>query len=397
MKYSPIVNGQTQASNHEDKRAAKTEMGIEAHLEENSQTANDKEDLFREEKDEEPPAEKLSPLRRLALVASLLFCVFVIFAFAFLLPCHGVKCKGEGNCKPQSSPSTWTRNINIFGFEPAFIKVFGLKNDLSTHIVLGYSVCQDRSKNGCSGGLVGYGGPNVERLWSIPTNSTVLAIVCRHPASSEYPICVISSNQSELYQISIHDGDLKWKVMVSGKIKSFDIIGSSDVVLLKGELSGLSKRSLKQPRKEVITIISGESGKMIGSSISLSVSEIDHLITTLAVNNTEFVLICSRTQSSVVAISVKDLYRKARGTCNATFVTKWGSHKPDPATGLIEVLSNAVPLQKPVLVDLNSDAIKDIVICGKGAENEQIQVMALNGVNLKLLWKVDLPSTSVDK
>ena len=416
-KYSPLLNnfgsGKNKTGDKWKDGDHTEEMATEADREK-LQDSNDTEDLFREEKDEPPPAEKLSPLRRLALLASLLFCVFVIFAFAFLLPCHGVKCKA--NCKHgntnNSLPflSEWVNSINISGIKPAFIKVVGFNHEPLKDIMLGYSA-EQFCHGVCSGGLAAYSGVDGKRLWNLPTNGSVTSMVCRQTRNKDsQPLCIVSGMKSHLYRVGIDVGNLEWIGVLSGKIKDFDIVrglqgdSAGDVVALQSLTSGKHRRDLSDQGRERLVLVSGLSGLVIGSAIPLPQNQISSsvLVTTHGLaDKTEFVLFESHSANhptnTLWAISARDLYKKTQNRWNSSSAIKWGTHSPDSATGFIQVVPDSVIPLTPVLQDLNFDGIRDIVICKRNANSKSIQVTALDGVNLQVLWQSSLPDSTIDK
>ena len=90
---------------------------------EGSGSSDNERSLDGEESTGSTEKQPLSMKRRIALVGALLLCVFTIFAFAFLLPCHKPKCQKNPGCpgKGDLVSVNWTERFG--GITPMLISL----------------------------------------------------------------------------------------------------------------------------------------------------------------------------------------------------------------------------------------------------------------------------------
>lgn len=355
--------------------------------------------------------EPLSMKRRIALVGALLLCVFTVFAFAFLLPCHKPRCEKIPVCpgKGDLTSVNWTANFS--GIIPGMISLVDMTGYGRRDILVEFDIEEKEVKNSSflsqickakncrGGGVLAIDGSCGNRLWVFSRNASFGVLACEGIAgqtdvNDEH--CLLLEERVKLVLLDVDNGTTKWQTEspTNQKILSFKYIndvdgdGVRDIVFV-----GTQKDTDTEGN---INMLSGKTGKTIGGSLLLPGSHRgSNILAIHALSSTEqFVIVGSvsveENSTSLWAISVRDLLEKVKNPTKEIPGIPWGKHQPDQATGFLSVLKDSMILVQPLLADLDSDGVKDVVFLIK--ENG-ISLMALNGNNLAVMWKKVVPST----
>ena len=351
--------------------------------------------------------EPLSIKRRIALVGALLLCVFTVFAFAFLLPCHKPRCQKTPVCPGISV--NWTANfsgiipgmislVDMTGYgRPDILVEFDIEAKEVRNSTLLSQICKGKNCHGS--GVLAIDGSCGNRLWVFSRNSSFGVMACGGVGGKtdvDDERCLLLEERAKLVLLDAGNGTTKWQTESPTKqeILSFKYIndvdgdGVRDIVFV-----GVLKDTA---REGTINMLSGKTGKVIGGSLLLPGSHRgSNVLAVHALSSAQqFVIVGSvsvtENSTSLWAMSVHDLLEKVKNPTKEIPGIPWGKHQPDPATGFISILKDSMILVQPLLADLDSDGVKDVVFLIK--ENG-ISVMAMNGNDLAVMWKRVVPST----
>lgn len=365
---------------------------------------------------EVPGKQPLSIKRRIALVGALLLCVFTVFAFAFLLPCHKQRCQKVPVCpgKGDLKSINWTANFSgiipgllsladTTGYGGADILVeFNIKEDEFDNSSFLSEICKDKICRGS--GVLAIDGSCGTRLWIFNNNFSFGLMDCERIAGGtdiNDRHCLLLEEKVKVVLLNINNGTTKWKSesKANQRISAFKYVndidndGVRDVVFVN-ERGGRGNEGN-------INLLSGKTGKAVGRSLPLP--EGDGGSNILAVhtlsNAEQFVIIGSKSakknRTSLWAISVRYLLHKVRNGTKVIPGIPWGKRHPDTITGFISIFKESLILGQPLLTDLDSDGEKDIVFL---EERNGLSLRAMNGNNLGVLWNITVPSAvSIDK
>ena len=373
---------------------------------EGSVSTDNEKSLFDDSEESPGPAEKqpMSMKRRIVLVGALLLCVFTIFAFAFLLPCHKPKCQKIPGCpgKGHLASVNWTHHFG--GIIPVMTSLVDMTGDGRPDILVQFDIEAKESTNSsflnqlcknknCHGsGLLALHGSCGNSLWVFSRNSSLGFLACEGVMDrtdiNDNKHCLFIEEQTNLVLFNSENGTTKWRTSSHGKVSSFKFVndvngdGERDIVFVEGDSEGN------------INLISGKTGKVLGKSIPLpgGHGSTNILATHTLSSKQQFVIVGSVSQkndsTSLWAISVHDLLEKIRKPTKSIPGEPWGKHKPDPLTGFISILKDTVVLIHPLLTDLNGDGVKDVVFV---IRENGTSLLAMNGDDLAVMWKMVVP------
>ena len=366
--------------------------------------------------DEQPTSADKQPLsmkRRIALVGALLLCVFTIFAFAFLLPCHKPKCQEDPGCPGKGDQVfvNWTDKFG--GITPVVISLVDVTGDGRADILVEFKIEDKesvnssflsqlcRSTNCHGGGLMAIHGSCGYSLWDVSRNSSLGVVACERVTDrsgmNSNGHCLLVEDETNLLLFNSENGTTKWQSPSHSKVDSLKFIndidgdGERDIVFVQER----PKVNEKVYSEGSISLVSGATGKIIGNSLPLPGSHGGSNV--LAVHapssKQQFVIVGSTSHkgnsTSLWAISVPDLLEKVRQPTKKIPGQQWGEHTPDPLTGFISILKDTLVLIEPLLTDLDGDGVKDVVFVIK--ENS-LSLMAMNGNDLAVMWRMIVPS-----
>ncbi|KAK3740678.1 hypothetical protein QZH41_019049, partial [Actinostola sp. cb2023] len=386
-------------------------------------SSSENEDVTKAQPSEEPEdgSDKpgLSNNRRICLVGSLLLCVFTVFAFAFILPCHHKTCLKETKCK---EPKNWSKNFS--GVAPLVLREFsGDSRNASSakHVLVGFSHTGrgfhmlNHTCPGCHGGVVAVNGRNGRQLWTSGILGKLGNILCDLSVKNQsQQSCIALENGNKILRIDSHSGYQNWTVERPGKIRAFRTIrdidndGVGEIVLLHGPRSaqGTVKRAGRSRTVSEISILSGKSGQAIGISLpvlkhrSSTANPQDlrhdgflrvHQLTASAQVLLIGVKLESEKTGTLLAIKVEELATRVHNKTQET--SAWGP-KPPNRYGFVELFKDTLVLTPPLFADLNNDGVEDIVLC---TLDGGLTVKALNGKDSKELWSRKLTSRVIHR
>ena len=380
---------------------------------EGSGSSDNENSLLEGEQPTSADKQPLSMKRRIALVGALLLCVFTIFAFAFLLPCHKPKCQKDPGCPGKGDQAfvNWTDKLG--GITPMMISLVDVTGDGRGDILVEFKIEEKESGNSsflrqlckstnCLGaGLMAIHGSCGYSLWDVSWNSSLGFLACERVTDmsgvKSNGHCLLVEEKTNLVLFNSENGTTKWQTYSNSKVDSFKFVndidgdGERDIVFVQEHL----KVYEKVYSEGSISLVSGATGKILGNSLPLPGSHGGSNV--LAVHapssKQQFVIVGSTSykgnSSSLWAISVSDLLEKVRKPTKKIPGQPWGDHTPDSLTGFISVFKDTVILLEPLLTDLDGDGVKDVVFVIK--ENS-LSLLAMNGKDLVVMWRKVVPS-----
>ena len=353
--------------------------------------------------------EPLSMKRRIAFVGALLLCVFTVFAFAFLLPCHKPKCQKLPSCPGTRDLSSinWTEKFS--GITPGRISLVDVTGDGRTDILVEFEIEEKesgnssflnrlcKSKNCYGSGVLAIDGSCGNTLWILSRNSSFGLLACERMSDgqSNKRHCLLPEEKIKLLLFNAGNGTAKWqsKSPSSEKISSFefanDVNGDNtrDIVFVDEKKNDGTEGD--------INLLSGKTGNAIGSSLPLPQGHDGSSVLAIHTPSTvhQFVIVGSvskeKKNSSLWAMSLHDLSEKVRDPMKEFSGESWGKHQPDPESGFIAIIKDSLILVQPLLTDLDGDSVKDIVFL---VRENGTSLLARNGSDLTVMWKTALPS-----
>lgn len=383
----------------------------EADADTEGSTDNEK-SLFDDNEQSTTSAEKepLSMKRRIGLVGALLLCVFTIFAFALLLPCHKPKCQKIPGCpgKGDLASVNWTDKFS--GITPVMISLVDVTGDGRPDILVEFDIEVKESANSSflrqfcksadcrGGGLLAIHGSCGDSLWVFSRNSSLGFLACESATDStdtnNNKHCLLVEEKTNFVLLNSENGTTKWQSPSNSKVDSFKFVndvdgdGERDIVFVHERPKNLYSEG-------DINLISGATGKVLGNYLPLPGGHGSSNILAIHAPSSkqQFVIVGSvsldKNSTSLWAISVHDLLEKVRQPTKAIPGEPWGKHKPDPLTGFISILKDTLVLIEPLLTDLDGDGIKDVVFV---IRENGISLVAVNGNDLAVMWKMVVPS-----
>lgn len=371
---------------------------------EGSGSSDNEKSLF-ESSEQSGSAEKqpLSMKRRIALVGALLLCVFTIFAFAFLLPCHKPKCQKNPGCPGKGDLVSINWTDKLAGVTPVMVSLVDMAGDGRADILVEFDIEAKESANSSflrqlckrahcrGGGLLAIHGSCGYSLWDVSRNSSLGFLACERVTdrtginSNEH--CLLVEEKTNLVLFNSENGTTKWHSPTNSKVDSFKFVNDVD---------GDGERDIVFVREQPdINLISGATGKILGNPLRLpgSHSSSNILAVHTPSNKQQFVIVGSvsheENSTSLWAISVHDLFEKVRQPTQKIPGEPWGKHKPDPLTGFISILKDTFILIEPLLTDLDGDGVNDVVFI---IRESGISVVAMNGNDLAVVWRMGVSS-----
>ncbi|XP_031571943.1 uncharacterized protein LOC116306053 [Actinia tenebrosa] len=397
-----------------DQKRAKRERPISPDSQdadtEESESENDEVADFEKEDDAESKESnqtQFSTQRRICLVGSLLLCVFTIFAFAFILPCHHESCAKDRECgnKPLKH---WSKNFS--GMAPLVLRDFNDGKYSQENLLVGYRFPGNGgSRNtSCPGrhcqGVLSLKGCNGKSLWSTDIDGMLGKVQCiKHVRKKNHfqegSGCFVQEGKDKVIFIDTVNGNKKWQAEKLGDVSSFrtipDIDGDhfQDILLLHASPNPRLDRSRRAYTlgKNTLKVLSGRSGKLIGTSVLLSIFlQISKEHVFLRIHRVSatlhYILIGIKPESAktgtLLAIEVRDLSNRVHNSSIAKRRTPWGSNEPNEF-GFIELFKDTLVLTSPLLADLNKDGVEDVVLCSL---DNGVTVQALDGKNAAEIW-----------
>ena len=380
---------------------------------EGSGSSDNENSLLESEQPTSSDKQPLSMKRRIALVGALLLCVFTIFAFAFLLPCHKPKCRKDPGCPGKGDQAfvNWTDKLS--GITPVMISLVDVTGDGRGDILVEFKIEEKESGNSSflrqlckstnchGGGLLAIHGSCGYSLWDVSRNSSLSFFACERVTDrsgvNSNGHCVLVEEKTNLMLFNSENGTTKWQSPSKSKVASFKFVndidgdGERDIVVVQEHL----KVYEKVYSEGSINLVSGATGKILGTSLPLPGSHGGSNV--LAVHapssKQQFVIVGSTSHkensTSLWAIAVSDLLEKVRQPTKQIPGQPWGEHTPDPLTGFISILRDIFVLLEPLLTDLDGDGVKDVVFVIK--ENN-LSLLAMNGKDLAVMWRMVVPS-----
>jgi len=350
---------------------------------------------FKELQDSSSEKPAMSNKRRICLVGSLLLCVFTVFAFAFILPCH------HKTCLKETKWPNWSKNFT--GISPLVLRDFDTNDSSSKRLAVGFTH-QGRGFHilnhtcpGCHGGVVAVNGGNGDQVWASGTFGQLTNVLCDLTVKQqEQSSCIALEDHDKILRIDASSGyqhwttQRPWSITAFRTIKDIDGDGVDEVVVLHNSADSISE----------LRVLSGQTGLVIGNSLPVLKRR------TLPDLQTEgFLRIHHLSKSQVLLIGVK-LESQETGTLIAIHIDElatrvhnqtikgltWGHRKPDP-DGFIQLLDTLI-LTEPLFADLNNDGVMDIVVC---TLDDGLAVQAINGKDTSQLWSRKLTSSGIHR
>lgn len=374
-----------------------------------SPDTNDETSLFDSQHSGSPEKEPLSMKRRIALVGALLLCVFTVFAFAFLLPCHRPRCQKVPICpgKGDLTSVNWTANFS--GVVPGIISLVDMTGFGVPDILVEFEIEESEVKNSSflkqickgknchGGGVLAIDGACGVRLWVFSRNSSFGLLACEgiiEKTDVHVEHCLLLEEKVKLVLFNVGNGTIKWQseLPTRREISAFKYVsdvdgdGVRDIVFVNEEKS--------KTKKGNINMLSGKTGKVIGDSVPLPENHSSSNVLALhSLSSKEQFLILgslsvTENSTSLWAISLDDLLKKVKNPTEKFSGVPWGKQQPDTATGFISILKDSLILVQPLLADLNSDGVEDVVFL---IEENGISLLAMNGDDLSVMWKMIVP------
>ena len=381
---------------------------------ENSENITDN-SLFENEDQKKSEKTPLSGKRRIALVGALLLCVFTVFAFAFLLPCHKQRCQKVSACPGKGGLKSVNWTAKFGGIVPGVASMVDTSDFRSSDIIVEFGIEEGEAKNSsflrqiCEGrdcrgsGVLAIDPSCGTKLWVFNGNTTLSPLICEGIPGKTDIIdghCLFVEEKAKLVLLNTSNGTKKWEFesKASQNISAFnyikDIDGDEvrDVVFVHEQ--GVDNNG------GCLNLLSGKTGKVIGLHLPLpgkqngsAILEVHSLS-----NDKQFVIVGSKSAKnntvSLWAISVHDLLQKVRNTTARIPGMPWGDHWPD-ITGFIPIFKDSVIPLQPLMANLDPDHVKDVVFLVK---KDGISLLAMNGHDLDIMWNITVRSAvSIDK
>lgn len=340
---------------------------------------------------DKPP---MSNKRRICLVGSLLLCVFTVFAFAFILPCH------HKTCLKETKWPKWSKNFS--GIAPIVLRDVPSTASSNRRILVGFSHSGrgfhilNHTCPGCHGGVVALDGGDGEQLWASGVLGQFGNILCDLNVEEDQQSCIALEDKDKILRIDSNNGSQHWTVKKTGIIKAFKAIrdidgdGVGEIVLLYVPRPGFTSQ---------LCILSGKTGKHIGRSLTVTkstTSELHHdvFLRLHQVSDSKQLLLvgvklASQETGTLLVIRIEDLVTRIHN--KTTRGLRWGPNAPNQY-GFIELYKDTLVLTPPLFADLNNDGVKDIVLCSLEAG---LIVKAINGKDTSHLWSRKLTSTGI--
>ena len=365
--------------------------------------------------DEQPTSADKQPLsmkRRIALVGALLLCVFTIFAFAFLLPCHKPKCQKDPGCPGKGDQAfvNWTDKLG--GITPVMISLVDMTGHGSGDILIEFKIEEEESMNSsflsqlckstnCHGtGLLAIHGSCGYSLWDVSRNSSLGFLACERVTDrsgmNSNGRCLFVEEKTNLVLFNSENGTTKWQTPSNSNVYSFKFVndidgdGKRDIVFVQEH----PKVNKKVYSEGSINLVSGATGKILGNSLPLPGSHGGSNVLAIHApsNKQQFVIVGSTVHkgnsTSLWAISISDLLEKVRQPAKQIPGQPWGEHSPDPLTGFISILKDTLVLLEPLLTDLDGDGVNDVVFV---TNEDSLSLLAMNGKDLAVMWRMVVP------
>ena len=380
---------------------------------EGSRSSDNENSLLEGEQPTSADKQPLSMKRRIALVGALLLCVFTIFAFAFLLPCHKPKCQKDPGCPGKGDQAfvNWTDKLG--GITPVKISLVDVTGHGRGDILVEFKIEEEESMNSsflsqlckstnCRGtGVMAIHGSCGYNMWDVSRNSSLGFLACERvtdrPGMNSNGHCLLVEEKTNLVLFNLENGTTKWQTPSNSKVDSFKFVSDIDG---DGERDIVFVQELPKVYKNVYTegsinLVSGATGKILGSSLPLPGSHGGSNVLAIHApsNKQQFVIVGSTAHkqgnsTSLWAISVSDLLQKVRQPAKEIPGQPWGEHTPDPLTGFISILKDTLVLLEPLLTDLDGDGVKDVVFVIK---KDSLSLVAMNGKDLAVIWSMVAP------
>lgn len=379
---------------------------------EGSGSSDNENSLLEGEQPTSADKQPLSMKRRIALVGALLLCVFTIFAFAFLLPCHKPKCQKDPGCPGKGDQAfvNWTDKLG--GITPLMISLVDVIGHGRGDILVEFKIEEEESMNSsflsqlckstnCHGtGLMAIHGSCGYSLWDVSRNSSLGLLACERVTDrsgmNNNGHCLLVEEKTNLVLFNLENGSTKWQTPANSKVDSFKFVhdidgdGERDIVFVQE----YPKVYEKVYSEGSVNLVSGATGKILGNSLPLPGSHGGSNVLAIHAPSSkqQFVIVGSTApkgnSTSLWAISVSDLLDKVRRPAKKIPGQPWGEHTPDPLTGFISILSDTLVLLEPLLTDLDGDGVKDVVFVIK---EDSLSLLAVNGKDLADMWRMVVP------
>ena len=355
--------------------------------------------------------QSFSVARRLCFVGSLVLCVFTVFVFVFLLPCHEPGCHKTESCPSETASADWS--VKFTGIMPSLVHLLDVTGDGHLDVLVEATrvgaaahlmeLCGDFP---CLAGVVALKGDFGGSLWALGRNATLDHLTCGN--SDEYKFknsCLLRESSSSLLKINPQLGEAIWFSLVEHTIHAYEFVkdvdgdGVKDIVVLYDPTEKHLVKSLIG--RGNINIISGRTGDALGKPVPIPNNHNSSSILTVhgSSRQTQFILIGSVSHdgnsASLSAISTADLVTRIRqNKDDKDSGTNWGPYSPDSQTGFITLIDGVFALVKPLIVDINSDGVTDLIMCIK---DPGLILLALDGKNLQTLWNMSIPSADIHR
>ena len=379
---------------------------------EGSGSSDNENSLLEGEQPTSADKQPLSMKRRIALVGALLLCVFTIFAFAFLLPCHKPKCQKDPGCPGKGDQAfvNWTDKLG--GITPVMISLVDMTGHGSGDILIEFKIEEEESMNSsflsqlckstnCHGtGLLAIHGSCGYSLWDVSRNSSLGFLACERVTDrsgmNSNGRCLLVEEKTNLVLFNSENGTTKWQTPSNSNVYSFKFVndidgdGKRDIVFIQEH----PKVYEKVYSEGSVNLVSGATGKILGTSLPLPGSHGGSNVLAIHApsNKQQFVIVGSTAHkgnsTSLWAISVSDLLEKVRQPAKQIPGQPWGEHSPDPLTGFISILKDTLVLLKPLLTDLDGDGVNDVVFV---TNEDSLSLLAMNGKDLAVMWRMVVP------
>ena len=381
---------------------------------EGSGSSDNENSLLEGEQPTSADKQPLSMKRRIALVGALLLCVFTIFTFAFLLPCHKPKCQKDPGCPGKGDQPfvNWTDKLG--GITPVMISLVDMTGHGRGDILVEFKIEEEESTNSsflsqlckstnCHGtGLMAIHGSCGYSLWDVSRNSSLGFLACERVTDmsgiNSNGRCLLVEERTNLVLFNSENGTTKWQTPSNSKVDSFKFVndidgdGKRDIVFVQEH----PKVYEKVYSEGSVNLVSGATGKILGNSLPLPGGHGGSNVLAIHTpsNKQQFVIVSSTARkgnsTSLWAISVSDLLEKVRQPAKEIPGQPWGEHTPDPLTGFISILKDTLVLLEPLLTDLDGDGVKDVVFV-TNEDSLHVSLLAMSGKDLAVMWRVVVP------
>ncbi|XP_052801612.1 protein FAM234B-like [Mya arenaria] len=261
----------------------------------------------------------------------------------------------------------------------------------------------------CAGAVVALRGRDGKLLWKADSYAEVLELVCHGIDVNQDGVddCIATGRLAEMRAINPLNGETLWEadtkylnrgwnIYAPAAIPDVDEDGVADIIIAHGGDSYVPAQVHSRQSGHII-MVSGRTGQAIGSYMKTPEERETHMSPVVHTrrDGSQYILIGTGGEAiggKLMAMSIPDFYRYVKGLPKDHSVPgtrgkypQWGSKEPFE-NGTIDIINTGGKgvMVPPVLVDVNQDGVRDILV------NAFNGVLALyDGETLDLMWKIE--------